>query len=961
MEREQLVCRNRQVFCGIGFLAAIAFAHAVGSAQPVLYVDDSATGANNGSSWCDAYVYLQDALAAARASGESVTEIRVAQGTYKPDRGATQTPGDRAGSFELVNGLALRGSCAGCGAPDPDYRDISGYPTVLSGDLNGDDAPNLSNCCYANGGGGCDDASCQAIVCASRSSCCALWDDTCSVYASNLCPTLCGGIAENSLHILTVGSECAHAEISGVVVTAGNADSPAGVFYAGGLLVETGADLEVTMTHFRHNRAQYGAAVYARGTVRFTDCLFVGNEGGEMGAAIYSQNADVTLIRSSFIDNATRHEASRGGAFFGIWGSRLMAIDCIFAHNRSRGSGGAIALDSQVSQARLIRCILVGNLSRLEGGACHLFGNISVDDSIIAGNQTSNHYGGGVCHNDGTLTVSNSSIVGNVSPFYGGGIRTYGFAHVRNSILWGNADQTGSSEQAQLGFGAVAPNVGHTLVEAWTGGLGGIGNIGGDPLFVGGLAGTWTTTGVYDPDVAQTTFRNASAGYQFGGLAGKFLNPNTSQYLQSLIVGNTGTTITVWGNSASIGSAGATYKSNDYRLSSGSPCIDAGDNSAVSADTFDLDNDGNTTEPIPFDLDGNPRFEDDPATPDGGAGSPPIVDMGAWEYQGCMTNADCDDADPCNGLETCVNYACEPGTPIVCDDGNPCNGTESCDATGSCVRTLSFDCNGNGIEDACDIGGGTSSDCQTDGIPDECQLQGNDCNLNLRPDECDIDSGGSFDANANGIPDECEPWACCAPDGFCETTLLGDCDSPLWVEGLACAPNRCPIPPIVAALGGRYLSVTPQSWEPNEMVAIRISSPQFPCLSKYVARDYGIGRVIDNPVFLPASGWGTVYVADTEIVPATTYEVQTENAIGLSHAATATTPLWGDVADRIGIVDALDIVGFVDRFKSRPGSPPLEACDLHPAIPNQVVDALDITMAVDAFKGFSYPFPLPCP
>ena len=61
------------------------------------------------------------------------------------------------------------------------------------------------------------------------------------------------------------------------------------------------------------------------------------------------------------------------------------------------------------------------------------------------------------------------------------------------------------------------------------------------------------------------------------------------------------------------------------------------------------------------------------------------------------------------------------------------------------------------------------------------------------------------------------------------------------------------------------------------------------------------------------------------------------------------------------IVDALDIVGLVDRFKSRPGSPPIEACDLYPAVPDQVVDALDITMAVDAFKGFPYLFPLPCP
>ena len=51
------------------------------------------------------------------------------------------------------------------------------------------------------------------------------------------------------------------------------------------------------------------------------------------------------------------------------------------------------------------------------------------------------------------------------------------------------------------------------------------------------------------------------------------------------------------------------------------------------ADEFDLDQDGDTDEPIPFDLDGNPRFVDDPDTDDTGHGTPPIVDMGAYEFQ----------------------------------------------------------------------------------------------------------------------------------------------------------------------------------------------------------------------------------------------------------------------------------------------------------------------------------------
>jgi hypothetical protein len=83
-----------------------------------------------------------------------------------------------------------------------------------------------------------------------------------------------------------------------------------------------------------------------------------------------------------------------------------------------------------------------------------------------------------------------------------------------------------------------------------------------------------------------------------------------------------------------------TFGDNDYRLSYGSPCIDAGDNAAVPADMADLDGDGDTQEPTPWDLDGWLRFIDDPNTPDTGSGDPPVVDMGAFEFRGGLRPGD---------------------------------------------------------------------------------------------------------------------------------------------------------------------------------------------------------------------------------------------------------------------------------------------------------------------------------
>jgi hypothetical protein len=90
----------------------------------------------------------------------------------------------------------------------------------------------------------------------------------------------------------------------------------------------------------------------------------------------------------------------------------------------------------------------------------------------------------------------------------------------------------------------------------------------------------------------------------------------------------------------------------DYRLGSGSPCIDAGDNTAV-------------TEPT--DLDGNPRLLDDGCTDD--TGNPPddapYVDMGAYEFQccSCDLNGDC-----AVGITDFLSLLAEWGPCADCDN-----------------------------------------------------------------------------------------------------------------------------------------------------------------------------------------------------------------------------------------------------------------------------------------------------
>jgi hypothetical protein len=109
-------------------------------AGQIIYVDDDANGLNNGTSWQNAYINLQDALSDAN-SAEKPVEIRVAQGIYKPDQGTGITPGDKEATFQLVNIISLKGGYGGVGEPDPDARNVELHKTILNGDLADNDTP----------------------------------------------------------------------------------------------------------------------------------------------------------------------------------------------------------------------------------------------------------------------------------------------------------------------------------------------------------------------------------------------------------------------------------------------------------------------------------------------------------------------------------------------------------------------------------------------------------------------------------------------------------------------------------------------------------------------------------------------------------------------------------------------------------------------------------------------------
>jgi len=64
------------------------------------------------------------------------------------------------------------------------------------------------------------------------------------------------------------------------------------------------------------------------------------------------------------------------------------------------------------------------------------------------------------------------------------------------------------------------------------------------------------------------------------------------------------------------------------------------------------------------------------------------------------------------------------------------------------------DCNGNGLDDLCEIADGSATDCDGSGVPDACEGL-LDCDGNGEPDACQIAADAMLDKNGDGVLDAC--------------------------------------------------------------------------------------------------------------------------------------------------------------------------------------------------------------
>jgi hypothetical protein len=240
-----------------------------------IYVRASASGANNGTSWANAYTDLQAALATAVAADE----IWVAAGTYKPTATA-----DRTISFALKNGVGVYGGFAGIETMRS-QRNPSINATILSGDTG-----------------------------------------------------TVGVATDNSYHVVTSDSTVtATGILDGFTVTAGRADGASDPTDRGaGVYINQGSPAFVRCIFSNGYAGNRGGGVrVAAGSPSFTDCTFQGNFAQSAGAGLSAASVGSMQVRGCVFSGNTVNNSTGGGGIEAT--DNTTVVNSVVAQNSPNG------------------------------------------------------------------------------------------------------------------------------------------------------------------------------------------------------------------------------------------------------------------------------------------------------------------------------------------------------------------------------------------------------------------------------------------------------------------------------------------------------------------------------------------------------------------------------------------------------------------------------------------------
>jgi hypothetical protein len=331
-----------------------------------------------------------------------------------------------------------------------------------------------------------------------------------------------------------------------------------------------------------------GGGIFNEGTLTLTDCKVFGNAAGNGGGI---QNIATLTVNNSSVTGNT------GGGILNhyIGNQQATAVSTLMLNKSivSGNNGFAGIGNDAVFGARAIVVIkdssIFGNSDAFGwgGGASNFSGDggvvtMSIINSTISGNS-SNGGGGGIVNSSGnaataTLNITNSTISGNHGTEAGGIYQNRLDALSTLSTMITDSTITSNSATGPGAVGGILitpSNATNSFTLRNTIVAGNSLNSPATPSDLQGAVDPTSSFNLIGNGAGVTGISNASSGNQIGTAA------NPVNALLGPLTNNDGPTMT-------------------HLLLPSSPAINAGSNGLLPMDTFDLDNDNNTSELLPF-------------------------------------------------------------------------------------------------------------------------------------------------------------------------------------------------------------------------------------------------------------------------------------------------------------------------------------------------------------------------
>jgi LPXTG-site transpeptidase (sortase) family protein len=217
-----------------------------------------------------------------------------------------------------------------------------------------------------------------------------------------------------------------------LIIANGNGNVYGGGIHNDGTLTVTNTTFSDNITTGSGAGGGTGGGIYNNGggTLTVTNCTFSGNQAT---TGIAPSGGGITNDGMANVTNSTFSGNSADYTGGGIFNSGTLTVtNSTFSGNTADQGGGITAYYT----LNVTDSTFSGNSATDGGGIYNFSSTVTVTDSTLSGNSADQ---GGGTYNDGTLTVTNSTFSNNSANEYGGGIINYDTLTVTNSTFSGNS------------------------------------------------------------------------------------------------------------------------------------------------------------------------------------------------------------------------------------------------------------------------------------------------------------------------------------------------------------------------------------------------------------------------------------------------------------------------------------------------------------------------------------------